>query len=93
MEPEALVIVEQELASRGVTRKVLEEHNQDLKKNCLRSKEGFVLQCSLCRKPAVVECWGWYRFLWRTVPILPRRLRYCAEHQAEMSPNKNKPIL
>jgi hypothetical protein len=90
MEPEALVIIEEELARRGITGKALAEYNLTMEKDCLRSQEGFVVQCCLCRKPAMAEGWGWYRIFW--IPIIPRRMKLCAEHLAEFGPDKCKPI-
>ena len=82
MEPEALSILEAELRERGVDRQAIEDHGRTQAEACLRSPEGAGLACSFCRKPAVVEAWGWQR-LWKLVPIFPRRFRYCREHRPD----------
>ncbi len=79
MEAEALAIFEAELGRRGVTHATIEAHASGNEANCLRDRDGVALQCRYCRKPAVVEKWGWQR-LWGVVPIFPRRFRYCREH-------------
>jgi hypothetical protein len=81
MEPEALALFEAELRSRGIGRGAIEAHREAVEKTCLRSAAGTVLECSFCRRPAVVERWGWHR-LWGLTPIFPRRFRYCQEHAA-----------
>jgi hypothetical protein len=85
MEPEGLAILEAELRGRGVTQDVIETHGRMRGETCLRTPDGTALKCSFCHKPAVVEGWGWLRFLWGMVPIFPRRLRYCQEHRPDVS--------
>jgi hypothetical protein len=80
MEPEALDLFEMELRRRGVTTQQIELHARQYE-NCLRAPDGTALVCSRCRKPALIERWGWHR-LWGVLPVFPRRVRYCNEHQA-----------
>jgi hypothetical protein len=80
MEPEALAIIEAELQGRGVTREAIAAHGLLQEETCLHSHDGTVMMCSFCRKPAVVERWGWQRLL-GVVPVFPRRFRYCPEHR------------
>jgi hypothetical protein len=80
MEPEALAIIGAELQGRGVTQEAIAAHGLIQEENCMRYKDGTVMVCSLCRKPAVLARWGWHR-LWGVLPVFPRRFRYCAEHR------------
>jgi hypothetical protein len=80
MEPEALAIIEAELRDRGITPEMIEAHARAGREKCVRSADGAALPCSFCRKPAVVEGWGWQR-LWGFLPIFPRRFRYCRDHR------------
>ena len=82
MEAEALAVFEAELRERGITQAGINAHAAESEANCLRDREGVALQCRYCRKPAVVEKWGWQR-LWGVLPIFPRLYRYCREHGAD----------
>jgi hypothetical protein len=79
MEPEAVAIIEAELARRGVGRDGVERHEAENCANVLLRPEGFAYRCSYCRRPAVVRRWGWH-WLWGLVPVLPRVMNYCAGH-------------
>ena len=78
MEPEALEIIDAELIERGVTREQVQAHIDDTG-DVLRRKDGAILQCSFCRKPATFQGWGWHR-LYGEVPIFPRWFRWCKDH-------------
>jgi hypothetical protein len=78
MEPEALEIIEAELHRRGVDAAAVDEHETRYRR-ALIGTDGTPLQCSFCRKPAVIRRWGWHR-LWKKLPVFPRPLRYCEEH-------------
>src|SRR5579862_9229866 len=86
MEAEALEIFEAELRERGITRAAVEAYARAKEGTCLRDAEGIALQCRYCRKPAVVEIWGW-QCLWGVVPVFPRRFRYCEEHRPDTDHN------
>src|SRR5437660_803136 len=79
MEPEAVTILEAELRSRGVTAADVLTHGDKIKEGLIRHPDGTVAKCSFCPAPAVARRWGWHR-LWGKVPLFPRRLRYCREH-------------
>jgi len=79
MEPEALLIIEAELRRRGVSSQEVQEHEQRVRSDALIDANGVAMRCSFCHAPAVVERWGWH-WLWGKVPLFPRRLRYCREH-------------
>jgi hypothetical protein len=79
MEPDAIDLIERELARRGVTARVIAEHDEECRRECLYDADGTALMCSQCRRPAVATGWGWYR-AFRIVPMLPARFRYCRDH-------------
>lgn len=80
MEPEALDLIEAELERRGVSAAAVAEHGRRQQGQWLLDADGAARMCSFCRRPAVAEGWAWHR-LFRLVPALPRRCRYCAEHR------------
>jgi hypothetical protein len=82
MEPQALTIIEEELAQRGVDRRRIQEHGESREREALIHSDGAATMCSFCRKPAVARGWGWHR-LWKRVPIFPRLFNYCAEHRPD----------
>lgn len=79
MEPGAVALIEEELARRGIGSDEIEAHALQCRDECLYHADGTALMCSFCRRPAVAEGWGWH-WVFELVPLLPRRLRYCAEH-------------
>jgi hypothetical protein len=80
MEPEAVVIIENELRERGIRREQIEAHGEQRRREVLLDADGTAAMCSFCREPAVEERWGWHR-LWGVLPLFPRVLRYCREHR------------
>jgi len=80
MEAEALVLVEEELRERGIGRDAIAEHERKRREEVRFDSQGIALRCRRCRRPAVVETWGWHR-LWGIVPLFPRRFAWCEEHK------------
>jgi hypothetical protein len=80
MEPEAVTLIEDELRRRGVADAAIEERRQAYLRECLYYPDGTAMMCSFCRLPAVTQGWGWHK-LRNTVPLFPRRFRYCKTHQ------------
>jgi hypothetical protein len=80
MEPEALDIIETELQSRGVRRDEIEAHQQ-------RSRDALAVKCSFCRRPAIIQAWGWHLW-WGKVPLFPRFFSYCEEHRPKTSSDR-----
>lgn len=80
MEPEALAIIEAELARRGVRPAEIDAHAAQMGDVILRS-DGIAARCSFCERPAVSHGWSWHR-LWNIVPVFPRRHYFCAEHRS-----------
>jgi hypothetical protein len=73
MEPEALLIIDEELHRRGVTAAEIADHRD-------RERERFPgddvpLRCHECSRPAIGKRWRW-RFGW----LFPRRVALCEEH-------------
>lgn len=83
-EPTIVTMIEEELRSRGVTLRAIEERMDECRRDCLFDDSGVALQCSRCRRPAVTEVRGWHR-LWGALPLFPRLTRYCAEHRPPAS--------
>ena len=81
MEPEAVEIVEMELRRRGVGSEQIEQTRQDRAGKLTRDLNGLTARCSFCSRPAVERRWGWHR-LWGRLPVFPRRLNYCQQHQS-----------
>lgn len=82
MELEALDAIEQELRTRGVDRDVIAQHERRPREETRYDSQGIALMCHSCRRPAVVEMWGWHR-LWGRLPLFPRRFAWCAEHKPQ----------
>jgi hypothetical protein len=80
MEAEALDMIERELQQRGVSRDAIAEHERKRREEILFDSQGTALKCYRCRRPAVVETWGWHR-LWGVLPLFPRYFAWCAEHK------------
>jgi hypothetical protein len=79
-EPTVVTMIEEELRSRGVTLRAIEERMDECRRECLFDDGGTALQCSSCRRPAVMEVRGWHR-LWGVLPLFPRAIRCCNEHR------------
>ena len=80
MEPEAVTIIEDELARRGYDREDIDRHAAEECAGALLSPDGSAFRCSFCRRPAVLRRWGLHK-LWGllTVPF-PRLYSYCRVH-------------
>lgn len=79
MEPWVIPLIEQELARRKVGPAALAAWRDELEP--LWREEGIALPCTFCRRPAVAQGWGWRRIFRGTLPIWPRRIRYCPSHR------------
>jgi hypothetical protein len=80
MEAQAIDLIEGELHRRGINSARITAHGDVCRQECLFDADGTAKMCSLCRKPAVVEGWGWHRLM-QKVPVFPRWLRYCKYHK------------
>src|SRR5262245_47710860 len=68
MEPEAVTIIEEELARRGVFDEEIRRHASEICSDILYDADGWAYRCSFCKRPAVLRRWGWHR-LWGMAPI------------------------
>jgi hypothetical protein len=80
MEPEALEIIEVELAARGVKDSDIRAHAAQRAETAVFLPDGTVVSCSFCARPAVSQAWGLQNLFWGHVPLLPRYFAYCSEH-------------
>jgi hypothetical protein len=78
MEPEAIRLIEAELARRGITQLQIKVH-AEARRDAIMLPDGTALQCSFCDRPAVARRWGWHR-LWGQLPVFPRRFAFCKVH-------------
>ena len=69
---EAIDMIEKELHRRDVTAAQIAEHREACRRECVFHQDGTAKMCMFCRKPAVVDSWGWQK-LWGLVPLFPRR--------------------
>ena len=79
MEPDAIDMIVAELSRRGVQAAQIAEHAEICRNECLFDADGTAKMCSLCRKPAIMEGWGWHRVMGK-LPLFPRWRRYCKKH-------------
>jgi hypothetical protein len=80
MEPQAVDMIEQELRRRGIAQAQIDARMAECRRDCIFDAAAIALPCSRCRRPAVAEINGWHR-LFGVLPVFPRSLRYCEEHQ------------
>jgi hypothetical protein len=78
MEPEALVIIDEELARRGVRPAEVADHALR-RQGALVDGAGLAVKCAYCDRPAVARAWVWHR-LWGVLPVFPRQVALCAVH-------------
>ncbi len=79
MELDAIEMIERELHDRGVSTGEIEDHQAACERDCIYLPDGTAAMCSFCHKPSVAQGRVWWK-IWWTVPILPRRVYYCAAH-------------
>jgi hypothetical protein len=80
MEPDALAIIEEELARRGYDQRDIDRFAEEECADVLLSPDGWAYRCSFCMRPAILRKWGLHK-LWGvlTVPF-PRLYSYCRQH-------------
>jgi hypothetical protein len=79
MEPEAVVLIEEELQRRGISNDDIRAHAEHMQRAAVVRSDGIAARCSVCHRPAVEQRWGWH-CLWGRVPLFPRSYYYCAAH-------------
>ena len=89
MEPQALRVIEEELATRGIDTAAILQHEGKVAA-VLRDVNGVALTCSYCRRPAVGEeeadSIGLWAGLLTDLPLDHGPRRYCEEHRPRRSP-------
>lgn len=80
MEPEAVVIILAELRSRGVSLDDVAAHDEKQRGRLLFREDGMPEKCWRCHRPAIDGATDWFRLL-GFLPLFPRRVTWCAEHQ------------
>jgi hypothetical protein len=81
MEPEALELIDRELARRGVRPADIAAHEEERRRRGLVGADGELIRCWKCQRPATGQGRGWYHLFWGLVPLWPRRLAFCEEHR------------
>jgi hypothetical protein len=82
MEPDAVVLIEEELIERGVTAEDVQAHWEHVRQEVIYLSDGVAARCSRCHRAAVERRWGWHLYDgW--LPIFPRVFYYCAGHRPD----------
>jgi hypothetical protein len=89
LEPEAVEILEAELAGRGVTPEDIHQHLRTWKHRVLRRPDGSIPLCSFCSRAAVETELDWHR-IFGLVPVFKRTFHYCQRHWAEKHPERTE---
>jgi hypothetical protein len=76
MEPEAVAVIEAELARRGLGPDEIHTHRHALQHRVLRDERGLVACCRRCPRAATQTARDWHRWL-GLVPLFKRRFYYC----------------
>lgn len=80
MEPDAVEVIEAELAGRGITPDDIRSHQREYQHRVVRRSDGAVAKCSFCPRAATTSHRGWHK-LWHLVPIFKRTYYACDEHK------------
>jgi hypothetical protein len=85
IERDAIGIIESELTARGISSAEVEAHaamreHADL----LRHPDGAVVRCNFCPRPATEHRWKWYRLWGWFLPLFPRIIHLCKEHDEQL---------
>lgn len=84
MEPEALEIIEAELARRGITPDEITEHAQSQKHRVIQGPDDLPRPCDRCGRAATNERAGWHR-IWSILPLYRRKHYFCDEHKPPLA--------
>lgn len=79
LEPEALVVILQELRTRGISADDIVLHEQS-RGDAVFDENGTAQMCNECRQPAVVREWGWH-WMFDKLPVFPRLFWRCRQHR------------
>jgi hypothetical protein len=85
MENAAIGIIESELRQRGISDAEIAAHAAMREQGGLiRRRDGTVVRCSFCPRPATARRRGWYRLWGWFLPLFPRLLNLCNEHGEQL---------
>lgn len=87
MQPEAVEVMEAELARRGVGPDDIHQHLRQMKHRVIHDAHGVPAQCSFCERAAVEQREDFHK-LWRLIPVAKRNWYYCERHFAEKAPRR-----
>jgi hypothetical protein len=79
LEPDAVEILEAELARRGVSPDDIAAHRRAWRHRVLRHPAGGVAKCSQCPRAAMGSSIDWHR-LWGLIPLFKRTYFHCEKH-------------
>jgi hypothetical protein len=84
MEPAAIDVLRSELEARGVSSAAIEAHAVLREKAGLsRHPDGTVVRCSFCPRPAIAHRRQWYRLWGWFLPLFPKVVHLCKEHEEQ----------
>src|SRR5438093_705796 len=72
MEPEAVEIIEAELARRGITPDEIAEHGRFQRHRVIQGPDGLPRPCHRCGRAATHQQTGWHK-MWGLVPLYRRK--------------------
>jgi len=85
MEPAALDLMEGELDRRGYSREEIADFEEQRRATALTCRDGTIIRCILCDRPATVRGRGWLKIFAGGVPVIPWRFPYCDFHKSQGS--------
>src|SRR4051794_4374942 len=81
MDPLAVHIIENELCFRGLDHSQIAAHAAERERDGLRRRrDGTVVRCNYCSRPATEHAWKWHRLWGWFLPLWPRWFHFCREH-------------
>jgi hypothetical protein len=85
MEPPAIDVIQSELEARGVRSADIDVHAAMREKAGLsRHPDGTVVRCTFCPRPAIEHRWKWHRLWGWFLPLIPRVVHLCKEHDEQL---------
>jgi hypothetical protein len=84
MDPDALELMQAELAGRGVGPEEIGAHARELRLLVVKGKDGLPATCYVCGRAAVAQIETWHRLL-GIVPLFRRQVFLCLDHAPKRS--------
>lgn len=79
MEPDAIDLIEAELADRGIDEREIQAHAGQSRTTAMFDRSGTAIRCTRCSAPAIGREWQFYRIL-GIIPVFPMWMDLCREH-------------